>query len=152
MGHACPGLEHRRANEKSRGLHESTETCFDVPCFLDVRVTASLKVLQLELSPPHTPHLSSCFEEPNTPSQPTFCSQMGRKFQLSPPEQWLLTHPDAGRPLTSHSPRTHTLWGSLYEQRVPSRTTRSVRATARVSLDWQCRLQRLLAVRQTQQR
>lgn len=40
----------------------------------------SLKVLQLELSPPHTPHLSSCFEEPTTPSQPTFCSWGHGKF------------------------------------------------------------------------
>lgn len=43
-------------------------------CFLAVRVMVSLKVLQLELSPPQTPHLSSCLEEPTTPSQPTFCS------------------------------------------------------------------------------
>lgn len=44
----------------------------------------SLKVLQLELSPPHTPHLSSCFEEPNTPSQPTFCWHAGGgRFHLS---------------------------------------------------------------------
>lgn len=53
-------------------------------------------------------------------------------------------------PLTSHSPRTHTLWGSLYEQRVPSRTTLCMKTTSRVSLDWQCRLQRLVAVKQTQ--
>lgn len=52
--------------------------------------------------------------------------------------------------LTSHSPRTHTLWGSLYEQRVPSRTTLCMKTTSRVSLDWQCRLQRLVAVRRTQ--
>lgn len=76
----------------------------------------------------------------------------GWKVSFISPEQRLLSHSDTGRPLTSQSPRTHTLWGSLYEQRVPSRTTRSVRATARVSLDWQCRLQRLLAARQTQQR
>lgn len=76
----------------------------------------------------------------------------GWKVSFISPEQRLLSHSDTGRPLTSHSPRTHTLWGSLYEQRVPSRTTRSVRATARVSLDWQCRLQRLLAARQTQKR
>lgn len=48
--------------------------CVCLPCFLAVREMVSLKVLQLELSPPHTPHLSSCFEEPTTPSQPTFCS------------------------------------------------------------------------------
>ena len=47
--------------------------------------------------------------------------------------------------LTSHSPRTHTLWGSLYEQRVPSRTILCMKTTSRVSLDWQCRWQRLLA-------
>lgn len=76
----------------------------------------------------------------------------GWKVSFISPEQRLLSHCDTGRPPTSHSPRTHTLWGSLYEQRVPSRTTRSVRATARVSLDWQCRLQRLLAARQTQER
>lgn len=29
------------------------------------------------------------------------------------PEWRLLSHSDTGRPLTSHSPRTHTLWGSL---------------------------------------
>lgn len=75
----------------------------------------------------------------------------GWKVSFIPPEQQLLSHSDTGRLLTSHSPRTHTLWGSLYEHRVPSRTTWSVRATARVSLDWQCRLQRLLAARQTQQ-
>lgn len=51
-----------------------------VPCFFAVRVMVSLKVLQLELSPPHTPHLSSCFEEPTTPSQPTFCSWRHGKF------------------------------------------------------------------------
>lgn len=76
----------------------------------------------------------------------------GWKASFISAEQQLLSHPDTVRPLTSHSPRTHTLWGSLYEQRVPSRTTWSVRATARVSLDWQCRLQRLLAGRGTQQR
>lgn len=47
--------------------------------------------------------------------------------------------------LTSHSPRTHTLCGSLYEQRVPSRTILCMKTTSRVSLDWQCRWQRLLA-------
>lgn len=51
-----------------------------LPCFLAVREMVSLNVLQLELSPPHTPHLSSCFDEPTTPSQPTFCLQRHRKF------------------------------------------------------------------------
>lgn len=81
-----------------------------LPCFLDVRVMVSLKVLQLELSPPHTPHLSSCFEEPNTPSQPTFCSQMGGKFHLS--------HQNSGccHTLTQeghspHTPHAHTRCG-----------------------------------------
>lgn len=47
--------------------------------------------------------------------------------------------------LTLHSPRTHTLCGSLYEQRVPSSTVVCMKTTSRVSLAWQCRWQRLLA-------
>lgn len=42
-------------------------------------------------------------------------------------------------PLTLHSPPTQTLCGSLYEHRVPSMTTVSVKTTVRVSLDWQCK-------------
>lgn len=57
--------------------------CVCSPCFLAVRVMVSLKVLQLELSPPQTPHLSSCFEEPTTPSQPTFCSWGHGKLSTS---------------------------------------------------------------------
>lgn len=53
-------------------------------------------------------------------------------------------------PLTSHSPSTHTLYGSLYEQRVPSRTVFCMETTPCVSLDWQCSWQRLLARIQTQ--
>lgn len=121
-----------------------------LPCFLAVRVMVSLKVLQLELSPPHTPHLSSCFEEPTTPSQPTFCSWGHGKFNTERSDHMQLscslTHITS---LTSHSPRTHTLCGSLYEQRVPSRTILCIKTTSRVSLDWQCRWQRLLAGKQT---
>lgn len=54
--------------------------------------------------------------------------------------------------LTSHSPRTQTLCGSLYEQRVPSWTILCIKTTSRVSLDWQWRWQRLLAGKQTQTR
>lgn len=81
-----------------------------LPCFLAVRVMVSLKVLQLELSPPQTPHLSSCFEEPTTPSQPTFCSQRHEKFTTGISAGLLQL---AGSH-TSHSPRTpraHTRCG-----------------------------------------
>lgn len=128
--------------------------CVRLPCFLAVRVMVSLKVLQLELSPPQTPHLSSCFEEPTTPSQPTFCSWGCGKFNTCRSEHMQLscsltnTHTYM-MSLTSHSPRTHTLCGSLYEQRVPSRTILCMKTTSRVSLDWQCRWQRLLAGKQT---
>lgn len=135
----------------TKGLSDpEVDLDYSLPCFLAVRVMVSLKVLQLELSPPHTPHLSSCFEEPNTPSQPTFCKQTWKfsthaeqeNLQVSPSHTWIQ--------LTSHSPRTQTLWGSLYEQRVPSRTTLCMKNTLCVSLDWQCRLQRLVAVRHPQ--
>lgn len=94
--------------------------CMQVPCFFAVRVMVSLKVLQLELSPPHTPHLSSCFEEPTTPSQPTFCSWRYGKFSTCGSEKtcshltlsYMHTRTHTV-PLTLHSPRTHTLWGSL---------------------------------------
>lgn len=109
----------------------------------------SLKVLQLELSPPHTPHLSSCFEEPTVPSHPTLCSLGHRNInkKCSASEH---IHLSRSHTLTSHSPRTHTLCGSLYEQRVPSRTILCMKTTSRVSLDWQCRWQRLLAGKQTE--
>ena len=123
--------------------------CVCLPCFLAVRVMVSLKVLQLELSPPHTPHLSSCFEEPTTPSQPTFCSRGHGDMNPRAPEHTHLLSSAHKMPLTSHSPRTHTLCGSLYEQRVPSRTILCMKTTSRVSLDWQCRWQRLLAGKQT---
>lgn len=58
------------------------------------------------------------------------------------------THTDI-KSLTSHSPRTHTLYGSLYEQRVPSRTILCMKTASLVSLDRQCRWQRLFAGRQT---
>ena len=109
-----------------------------------------LKVLQLELSPPHTPHLSSCFEEPTVPSQPTFCSWGHGKFNVQILKQMQLACPHTRiTSLTSHSPRTHTLWGSLYEHRVPSSTILCMLTTSRVSLDWQCSLQRSLAGRWT---
>lgn len=47
------------------------------PSFLGARVNVPLTTLQCELSPPHTPHLSSCLLEPITPSQPTFCRGVG---------------------------------------------------------------------------
>ena len=47
------------------------------PSFLGERENVPLTTLQWELSPPHTPHLSSCLLEPITPSQPTFCRGMG---------------------------------------------------------------------------
>ena len=46
------------------------------PSFLGERENVPLTTLQWELSPPHTPHLSSCLLEPITPSQPTFCRGM----------------------------------------------------------------------------
>lgn len=45
------------------------------PSFLGERVNMPLTTLQWLLSPPHTPHLSSCLLEPITPSQPTFCEE-----------------------------------------------------------------------------
>lgn len=87
--------------------------CVCSPCFLAVRVMVSLKVLQLELSPPHTPHLSSCFEEPTVPSQPTFCSRGHGKLNtcrsdhkaaaVSPSH----THTHAQR-LSPHTPHART--------------------------------------------
>lgn len=81
-----------------------------IPCFLDVRVMVSLKVLQLELSPPHTPHLSSCFEEPNKPSQPTFCSQTGGKVHLSDQSDGCC-HARTREGHSPHTPRAHTHCG-----------------------------------------
>lgn len=43
------------------------------PCFLELRVKFPLMILQLELSPPQTPHRSSCLSEAICPSQPTCC-------------------------------------------------------------------------------
>lgn len=54
------------------------------PSFLGARVKVPLTTLQWELSPPHTPHLSSCLLEPITPSQPTFCRGRGCGVPLRP--------------------------------------------------------------------
>ena len=71
----------------------------------------SLKVLQLELSPPHTPHLSSCFEEPTAPSQPTFCLWGNGKFNDTSTSKHLQL--SCSKPINvSHltlPPHTHTV-------------------------------------------
>lgn len=46
------------------------------PCFLVLRVKFPLMILQLELSPPQTPHRSSCWSEAICPSQPTCCMRI----------------------------------------------------------------------------
>lgn len=43
------------------------------PGFFVLRVKFPFMILQLELSPPQTPHLSSCRSEAICPSQPTCC-------------------------------------------------------------------------------
>lgn len=45
------------------------------PCFFGTLENVPFTTLQWELSPPQTPHLSSCFVEPMTLSHPTFCAQ-----------------------------------------------------------------------------
>lgn len=44
-----------------------------LPFFFGVLVSVSFTVRQCELSPSHTPHLSSCLYEPTSLSQPTCC-------------------------------------------------------------------------------
>lgn len=46
------------------------------PGFLVLRVKLPLTILQVELFPPHTPHLSSSSSEAITLSQPTFCTNI----------------------------------------------------------------------------
>lgn len=47
------------------------------PCFLALRVKFPLTILQLELSPPQTPHRSSCLSEAICPSHPMCCIERG---------------------------------------------------------------------------
>lgn len=81
--------------------------CDCLPCFLAGRAMVSLKVLQQELSPPHTPHLSSCFEEPTTPSQPTFCSLAHGKFNTPQSKHMQLSSPHTSHH-SPHTPHAHT--------------------------------------------
>lgn len=49
------------------------------PGCLGVLASVPFTVRQWELSPPQTPHLSSCFREPTSLSQPTCCHPQGRE-------------------------------------------------------------------------
>lgn len=49
------------------------------PGCLGVLASVPFTVRQWELSPPQTPHLSSCFREPTSLSQPTCCHPWGRE-------------------------------------------------------------------------
>lgn len=53
-------------------LREFSADIMFLPAFFGVRVKVPLTVRQWELSPPHTPHLSSTLLEPISLSQPTF--------------------------------------------------------------------------------
>lgn len=53
--------------------------------------------------------------------------------------------------LTTHSPRTQMLYGSLQEHRVPSCTSCFMYATSAVSFDWQQRWHLLLAEKQQEE-
>lgn len=65
-----------RCPHSQAGLRSSTTPS---PCCLGVLAKVPFTVRQWELSPPQTPHLSSCFREPTSLSQPTCCHPRGEK-------------------------------------------------------------------------
>lgn len=82
-----------------RANNHLTESCFNWPqkyllwsevpqgpCFFVLRVKFPLTILQLVLSPPQTPHRSSCLSEAICPSQPTCC--IGRQETSRHERKW----------------------------------------------------------------
>lgn len=58
-------------------IHSQTHPACSPGCF-GVLASVPFTVRQWELSPPQTPHLSSCFREPTSLSQPTCCHPWGK--------------------------------------------------------------------------
>lgn len=65
-----------RCPHSQAGLRSSTTSS---PGCFGVLAKVPFTVRQWELSPPQTPHLSSCFREPTSLSQPTCCHPRGEK-------------------------------------------------------------------------